>query len=146
MTNQMILTTEMASTSLALVSFVTSLILFKKARSLSRSCSNLESRIEEEITALSTDLDTVSRKSGEHGRRVAWLETKVRSPRSEKKVEVEALASTNPGSTNQKPTITERRHRVLSLARRGQDPQTIARTLGMPHGEVELMINLGRAA
>lgn len=141
MTNQMILTAEMASTTLALVSFGTSLFLFQRARRLSRNWAHLESRIDEEITALSTDLDTVSRKSGEHARRVAWLETKVRPAREEKQPAVEAVAV-----TNQKPTITERRHRVFLLAKRGQDPQTIARTLGMPHGEVELMINLGRAA
>jgi len=141
MTNQMILTAEMASTSLALVSFLTSLVLFRKARRLSQSCNILETRLEEELTALSSDLDTVSRKAGEHGRRVAWLESRVRSPRTETRTTEETITL-----SQQKPTITERRHRVLSLARRGQDAQTIARTLGMPHGEVELMINLGRAA
>ena len=141
MNNQTILTTEIASVSLAFVSFITSLVLFRKARRLSQNWASLESRIDDEMNAFSTDLDTVSRKSGEHGRRVAWLETRVRSSKVEKTMEPEMVSNIAA-----KPTITERRHRVLLLARRGQDPQTIARTLGMPHGEVELMINLGRAA
>lgn len=141
MNNQMILSAEIAGISLAFFSLVTSLVLFRKARRLSQNWTGLESRIDEEMKALSTDLDTVSRKSGEHGRRVAWLETRVRSTHAAKTSEPEMVSN-----INQKPTITERRHRVLLLARRGQDPQTIARTLGMPHGEVELMINLGRAA
>ena len=33
-------------------------------------------------------------------------------------------------------------HERACLARRGKDPRAIAQTLGMPHGEVELMLNL----
>ena len=138
---KMILTAEMAGASLALVAFLSSLILFGKTRRLSRTWANLELRIDEGMNALSTDVDTVSQKSGEHGRKIAWLETRVRPAHAGSKPVTETVNAINP-----RPTITERRHRVLSLARRGQDPQTIARTLGMPHGEVELMINLGRAA
>lgn len=39
-------------------------------------------------------------------------------------------------------SVTERRHRVLTLARRGLDIKSIAQTLGMPHGEVALIIRM----
>jgi DNA-binding NarL/FixJ family response regulator len=142
MNTQMLLTVETASLSLSLVSLVTSVLVFMGAHRMKRTSSSLRSWIDEELNAISKDLDTVSSKSGDHGRRVAWLEARNRSSRVEtKQTQPETVAM-----VNQKPTITERRHRVLSLARRGQDPQTIARTLGMPDGEVELMINLGRRA
>jgi DNA-binding NarL/FixJ family response regulator len=142
MNNQMIFTAELATSAVSLISFLTSVILFKRTKILARTLSYQESRVDQEMAAISGDLDTVSQKAGEYARRVAWLETRVRHTQVEPKPAAEPVAAT----TNAKPTITERRHRVLTLARRGQDPQTIARTLGMPHGEVELMINLGRAA
>ena len=39
-------------------------------------------------------------------------------------------------------SVTERRHRVLTLSRRGMDVKAIAQTLGMPHGEVALIIRM----
>jgi hypothetical protein len=42
--------------------------------------------------------------------------------------------------------MTERRHRVLSLARRGYDVNTIATMLNELPGEVELIIGLSKAA
>ncbi len=39
-------------------------------------------------------------------------------------------------------SVTERRHRVLTLSRRGMDIKDIAQTLGMPHGEVALIIRM----
>src|SRR5882762_940321 len=103
-----ILTAEMASASLALVSFVSSLVLFSKNRRLSRTCANFEFRLDEEMNALSTDVDTVSQKSGEYGRKIAWLETRVRPARAESTPVAETVTAINA-----KPTITERRHRVL---------------------------------
>ena len=137
---QILLPVVLVGAVLALISFVSSLVLFAKTRRLLRGCATLESRFEEELADLSRDLDTASRQSADWGRKIAWLESRVRGGHQEARV-TETAATTN-GKLN----ITERRHRVLSLARRGQDAQTISRTLGMPHGEVELMINLGHAA
>jgi hypothetical protein len=93
------------------------------------------------MAEFSRDLDTLSRKLGEQARKIAWLEARARSGRNEAPVVDELVTA-----AYSKPNITERRHRVLSLARRGQDVRTIAQTLGMPHGEVELMLNLLKAA
>ena len=122
-------------------SILTSMVALRKARRLSRAGYALEGDFENSQAEFSRDLDTLSRKTGEQARRIAWLETRYRSGRDEQPVVAEMVSGVNP-----KPNITERRHRVLSLARRGQDAQTIARTLGMPHGEVELMMNLLKAA
>jgi DNA-binding NarL/FixJ family response regulator len=123
------------------LAFLTSIVALGKARRLARAGYALEGDFENSLAEFSRDLDTLSRKAGEQARRIAWLETRVRPGSKEQPVIAEMLTGTNP-----KPNITERRHRVLSLARRGQDARTIARTLGMPHGEVELMINLVKAA
>jgi len=139
---QILLPVVLVSAVLALISFVSSLVLFAKTRRLLRGCATLESRFEEELADLSRDLDTASRQSADWGRKIAWLESRVRGGHQEARVTETAATATTNGKLN----ITERRHRVLSLARRGQDAQTISRTLGMPHGEVELMINLGHAA
>lgn len=46
------------------------------------------------------------------------------------------------GAVNSRQSVTERRHRVLTLARRGMDVKAIAQTLGIPHGEVALIIRM----
>lgn len=60
-----------------------------------------------------------------------------------KKAAPKSVAQTS--SIKPKSDMTEKRHRVLSLAKYGQDVDTIANTLGMPHGEVELIVNLNSA-
>jgi DNA-binding NarL/FixJ family response regulator len=126
---------------MTLLSVLTSIFALGKARRLARAGSALEGDFETSLAEFSRDLDTLSRKTGEQARRIAWLETRARPSRSEQPEVAEMVTGTNP-----KPNITERRHRVLSLARRGQDAHSIAHRLGMPHGEVELMINLLQAA
>jgi low affinity Fe/Cu permease len=123
-----------------LMSFLISIIALGKVRRLARAGYALESDFENSQEEFSRDLDTLSRRAGEQGRRIAWLETRARTGR-EQPVAAEMVI----GATS-KPNMTERRHRVRSLARRGQDALTIAQTLGMPYGEVELMINLLKAA
>lgn len=44
-----------------------------------------------------------------------------------------AVATAQTAGTRQ--SVTERRHRVLTLARRGMDVKDIAQTLGVPYGE-----------
>ena len=129
------------STALAVVSLIANLILIASSRRQRRDWLELAQRFDDEITSLSRDLDTASRQAGEHVRRIAWLEARARSTQPHTpKPQVEATPKP------QRISITERRHRVMSLARRGQDIDTIAQLLGMNHGEVELMLNLSKAA
>jgi DNA-binding NarL/FixJ family response regulator len=129
------------SVTVTLVSFLISIVALGKARRLARAGYALEGDFENSTAALSREIDTLSRRAGEQARKIAWLETRSRSGHNEQPAASEMATGANP-----KPNITERRHWVLSLARRGQDAQTIAQTLGMPHGEVELMMNLLKAA
>lgn len=136
---QILIITAGAAT-ITLMSFFISIIALGKVRRLARAGYALENDFENSQAEFSRDIDTLSRKAGEQGRRIAWLETRARTGR-EQPVAVEMVSG-----VNSKPNMTERRHRVRSLARRGQDAMTIAQTLGMPYGEVELMINLLKAA
>jgi hypothetical protein len=138
METKLIANAALISAGLAFISLIVNLILIANSRRQKRNWVETRRRFDEEIDGLSRDLDTASKQAGEHARRIAWLESRARYAQPDVKVAEK--------SVQQKTTITERRHRVMSLARRGQDINTIARTLGMNHGEVELMINLGRAA
>lgn len=60
-------------------------------------------------------------------------------PRTPEPAVAATAAAALPGS---RQSVTERRHRVLTLSRRGQDINAIAQTLGMPHGEVALIIRM----
>jgi DNA-binding NarL/FixJ family response regulator len=126
--------------ALAVFSLLMNLILITSARRQKRSWLETSERFDDEIESMSRDLDTASRQAGEHLRRIAWLEARVRSTQPQ---EPKPPVDTNP---KLRVSITERRHRVVSLARRGQDVDTIAQILGMNHGEVELMLNLSKAA
>lgn len=142
MNPQTVLVITAGSAMITLISILTSIVAIGKSRRLARSGYALESDFQNSLAEYSRDLDTLSRKAGEQGRRIAWLETRVRTGRNEQPAASEMVVT----GANPKPNITERRHRVLSLVRRGQDAHTIAQTLGMPHGEVELMMNLLKAA
>jgi hypothetical protein len=112
-----------------------------KLRSLKKRAASLTSDFEDELAVLKQNLEASTSRAAEQARRVAWLESRVRpntgGPRAS---EVEMPA------TNAVPSITERRHRILSLARRGLDASTIAAMLGELPGEVELIIGMSRAA
>lgn len=94
---------------------------------------------ESEAEELRRQFEQLAQRVVEQGRRIALLEM-ARRPQT-----VEPLAE-ETFSAHAKPTITERRHRVLSLAQRGQSADAIASTLGMSHGEVDLILNLSAAA
>jgi hypothetical protein len=134
--NQQILV-EAVSILAGALSLVVSLVAISRLRSVNRLTVAFQEAANKELEVLSNDVEKLSRQSGEYSRRIGSLENRTQS---------HALETDETISVITKPTITERRHRVLSLARRGQNAQAIAQTLGMPHGEVELMINLGRAA
>lgn len=86
--------------------------------------------------------DASTQRSVEQSRRIAWLETRVRQPKA---VADDVIDDSVPPETP-KINMTERRHRVIALALRGQDSGTIATTLGILPGEVELIINLNQAS
>jgi hypothetical protein len=130
----------LASSSLALICAGAALALFFKTRAANRHMAESLSRVESDLDELSQDLDTLSKKCGELTRKVVALESNASALSFGTAIEEDGP------STAQKLTITERRHRVRVLARRGKNAEAIAATLGMPHGEVQLIMGLAGAA
>ncbi len=86
--------------------------------------------------------ETNAQRIAEQSRRIAWLETRVRHPKSSNEEELDDTAIHETPKLN----MTERRHLVISLASRGQNAEMIASALGMLPGEVELIININQAS
>ena len=131
---------------IALLGFIFSLVCWKKQQKHRDLLEFAEGQIEEleELLAKSREtLDANAQKSAEQSRRIAWLETRIRQP---KLIPTDEVYDDTTPDEALKANITERRHRVVTLASRGQDAKTIAATLGMLPGEVELIINLNQAA
>lgn len=126
------------------VSAIVSLIMFKKMRAQRGLLEFVEKQVDDLEDVLSRNRETLesnAQRVDEQARRIAWLETRVRQPKPAAEVLVEdAPVSLEP----QKLNIAERRHRVITLAGRGQNTETIAATLGMLPGEVELIISLNQ--
>jgi type II secretory pathway pseudopilin PulG len=87
--------------------------------------------------------ETAHRRDSDQARRIAWLETKIRKPRPSSN---EVLDDSVITEKETKLSMTERRHRVISLAGRGKSSDAIAASLGLFKGEVELILNLNKAA
>lgn len=123
--------------------------LTRQAREAVQHLLALATEHEGQLKTVRNNLSVVSQRAAEQARRLALLEARRQAGAM---IPEPALAATlpNPASTfvppSTKLSMTERRHRVLALARRGLDVGTIATSLAMPHGEVELIIELNKAA
>ena len=84
-------------------------------------------------------LENSGDRSDRQARRIAWLEMRIKKSKTGDKDIIDER-----GIRHSKLNITERRHRILKLASRGQDTETIASNLKMMPGEVELILNLSR--
>lgn len=96
-------------------------------------------QLENEVKVLGCNLEASIEREGLYINKIAKLQN-----RSQPKFQIPSSAYKE--QTSLKPNMTEKRHRVLALARYGQDVDTIANTLGLPHGEVELIVNLNSVA
>lgn len=102
------------------------------------------SETEKTLENCKRELEQATEQNADFARRIAWLETRQRQAKTAPEtVEPEPQTASN-GSPKQ--TMSERRHRVLKLAAKGQNAETIAATLGMLAGEVELILNLDKAS
>jgi flagellar biosynthesis/type III secretory pathway chaperone len=120
-----------------------SFLMFKKIRNQRDLLEFVGKQVEDLETVISKNkesLETNAQRINEQSRRIAWLESRIRQP----KIAGEEIIDDTPVSQPQKLNMTERRHRVITLAARGQSAETIAATLGMLTGEVELIINLNQ--
>ena len=94
--------------------------------------------LEETLAESRRSLEESQKTVADHSRRIAWLDANIRRNRF---VTAPGKGSANSFASS-RTKINEKRSRVLILAERGQDPATIAATLGMMPGEVELMLSL----
>jgi C4-dicarboxylate-specific signal transduction histidine kinase len=134
-----------AALLVGLAGFACGLLSWKKQReqrALLEFLARQNEELEKTLTARLAESEEDRLKLADHARKIAWLETRVRKPQplGEEIGETEAPSARDV----QKSGITERRHRVLKLASLGQDAATIAATLGMMSGEVELIVKLGQ--
>lgn len=119
-----------------------------RARRLVQRSYALNTVLSARVAALEQQVEMLSRQVSDSGRRLDWLEVcereRAASQRSDRRKDAKGAASA--AATTDSLSITERRHRVLTLAKRGLQAEQIADTLGVPHGEVELIISLNTAA
>src|SRR5205085_12038098 len=115
-------------------------VVANRARRTATQSLEITSELAERLAAAERRSEEIIRQRADQARRIAWLESKVRQGKQGSPV-----ADSDPKATAQ-TSMTERRHRVLSLSRRGLDAMSIAETLGVPYGEVELIISLSVAA
>ena len=130
--------------SVGALSLVSTLLCLKKQKTQRRLLEFAEQQIvelQETVAKTRESLETSTQRINEQLRRITWLETRVRQP---KLVSDEVIDDTAPAETP-KLNMTERRHRIIALASRGQHTDAIAATLGMLPGEVDLILNLNRA-
>lgn len=137
----MIATIALTSALITILACLTCLASNRKRRSELLMTTNQLGRLEQDLHELSRDLDTATERATHQARRIAWLESRVHPGK-----QLEALHAPETSFDKGRPPMTERRHRVLTLARRGQAAETIAATLNMAQGEVELIIGLSKAA
>lgn len=139
MNEQTLLVTALSVAGAALVTSLACAFATLAARARMRSAASLADALKEGFVEKTVELKSLAKRNDDLARRVAWLESRgVSRPEPEPAPE--------EAESPRRLTITERRHRVLSLSRKGQDSGTIASLLGIPVGEVELIIGLNRAA
>ena len=136
--------------TIILITFVTlsaaaAYLCMKRFRELRSLLEFAQTQIDElqDIAIRSRDIcDATLQRSSDQARRIAWLESRMRKP---KPASSEVLDDTIITETP-KLSMTERRHQVINLAGRGRNVDSIATTLGLFKGEVELILNLNQAA
>lgn len=109
--------------------------LFKMWKTKANDYIVIAEQLEKEVKILGCNLEASIEREGLYLNKIAKLQHK---PAAKSGLNFTPYKSQHLS----KSSMTEKRHRVLSLAKYGQDVDTIANTLGLPHGEVELIVNL----
>lgn len=135
----------LAALSLGTLGLLFSFISIIKQRKLRRRTELLSKDIEdldETVTRQREYSEINAQRLADQSRRIAWLETRIRQQKPSGFEDLDDIESTDATKLN----ITERRHRVITLAARGQNVESISTSLGMLPGEVELIIDMNQAA
>lgn len=129
------------------VAFVGCLIYGFKVRKMDKRLHNTALELRGEVTGIDRNLESAEKRWQDQACRVAWLETKVRANNNILSNNLNSAAPTPEiSSSDHRPSVTERRHRILSLSRRGMDTNAISNLIGAHHGEIELIVGLSKMA
>ncbi len=138
---QLILLLACAGMLLAILAGLACFALLRKLNEVTHKQQVLATDVDYQFQEIRQNLDAVAQQTAAQLQRFAQPRTQpqtaVPAPAG---VAVAGAAAAAPTSARQ--SVTERRHRVLTLARRGLDVNDIAQTLGLPHGEVALIIRM----
>jgi len=141
-TPQMMFLITLATAATAALCFIICLTLAFKLRSQRKRFMAFASETETDLAAMQETSESLATSAADQSRRLAWLESRLRQGKTAHRQEEQEA----PMLAVAEPSLTERRHRVLSLARRGYDVNTIAVMLNELPGEVELIIGMSKAA
>ncbi|MEQ1604161.1 MAG: hypothetical protein ABL999_04765 [Pyrinomonadaceae bacterium] len=125
---------------LCLLASLICLVKHRKSRLLVTAGQEQIEELQSTVKRLKETIDVNAEHVAEMSRRLVWLDTRIRRPK------LAAEEVVDDSSEAPKLNITERRHRVVTLAARGQSTEAIATTIGMMPGEVELILSLDQAA
>jgi len=116
--------------------------IYRKQRTYIEVSSEQIENLENSLVTNNEILEINKTYMSDQARRIAWLETRIRRP----KKKTQDVLSAEVIEQDTKLSITEKRHRVLTLASQGLDTESIASTAGIMPGEVELILSLNRQA
>ncbi len=114
---------------------------FTELRDLLEFSQNQIDELQDAIIRTRETNETTHQRASDQSRRLAWLESKVRRP----KLSADHVLDDSVVTETPKLSMTERRHRVIGLAGRGKSAESIASSLGLFKGEVELILSLNKA-
>ncbi|HEX4949843.1 MAG TPA: hypothetical protein VFZ34_24470 [Blastocatellia bacterium] len=120
--------------------------LTRKLRELTHKQQVLATEVDYRFGEVRQNIDAIAKQTAAQLQRFAQPLTPPPAPQppppSQPSAIEPALAVAPTQTTGTRQSVTERRHRVLTLARRGMDVKAIAQALGIPHGEVALIIRM----
>lgn len=137
---QQLLIAAASGSAISILAVLLCLIRIRKSRKLIVAAQETIEELQSTLKKTRELIESNAEHTTEMSRRIVWLETRVRQPKLVGEEVVDDSAE--PPKLN----ITERRHRVVTLAARGQSAESIAATIGMLPGEVELILSLDQAA
>ncbi len=135
---QLIAVIAFAGIILSIGAGVAVVVLARKLQAANNSQQSLANDMNYRLNEIRHNLEAVAQHTNAQLQRIG--QPLPQAPRAPEPATATAAAAASPSGPRQ--SVTERRHRVLTLARRGMDVKAIAQTLGMPHGEVALIIRM----
>lgn len=146
---QLIWLISFSSFLIAVGSAAIAITLALKLRETKTAQNLFESDVENQLREIRRNLDLLAHRTAEQLQQFSFetkpAKSEIFNPVREavavrQSVVAEAAVAIQPATARE--SLTERRHRILTLSQRGMDAKTIAMRLGVPQGEVALIIRM----